>query len=151
MKRKIGPYSILKKCGPNAYEVQLPNGLGLSPTFNVCDLTPYKGSDVGAVGDEDLEQQTEVNFPKHEPPTLEKVLDTRVVKKTRKKEHKQYLFKWKGQPDNEAVWMDEQQIQTYCTTLEQLISSGLEISCLWEYDVGVYSNPKQGTIEEEKI
>ena len=103
MQRKIGPCSILKKFGPNAYEVQLPNGLGLSPTFNVCDLTPYEDSDVATVGDEHLKKQTDVNFPKHKPPTIEKVLDTRVVKKTRNKEYKQYLVKWKGQPDNEAM------------------------------------------------
>ena len=151
MQRKIGPCSILKKFGPNAYEVQLPNGLGLSPTFNVCDLTPYEDSDVATVGDEHLKKQTDVNFPKHESPTLEKVLDTRVVKKTRNKEYKQYLVKWKGQPDNEAMQMDEQQIQTYGTILEQLISSGLEISCPWEYDAGESSNPMQGAIEEANI
>lgn len=108
IQKKIGPCSILKKRGPNSYEDQLPNGLGLSPIFNICDLTPYKGFDVVAIGDDDLEQHANANFPKHKPPTLEKILDTKVAKKTRNKEYTQYLVKWKGKLASEAVWMDEQ-------------------------------------------
>lgn len=39
--RKFGPCPVLKKLGPNAYRLELPQGLSISPVFNVSDLYPY--------------------------------------------------------------------------------------------------------------
>ena len=41
--KKIGPFKLLHKYGTNAYELELPPDLGISPIFNVCDLYAYKG------------------------------------------------------------------------------------------------------------
>lgn len=35
---------VMHKFGNNAYELELPPNLGISPLFNVCGLYPYKGS-----------------------------------------------------------------------------------------------------------
>ena len=40
--KKIGPCRILRKFGENAYELELPMGIGISPIFNMADLYPYK-------------------------------------------------------------------------------------------------------------
>jgi hypothetical protein len=40
--KKIGPCKVLKKMGQNAYEIELPDGIRISPIFNVSDLSPYK-------------------------------------------------------------------------------------------------------------
>jgi hypothetical protein len=39
--KKIGPCRVLKKLGENAYEIELPDRIEISP-FNVSYLYPYK-------------------------------------------------------------------------------------------------------------
>jgi hypothetical protein len=53
--KKIGPCKVLKKFGANAYEIELPDGIEISPIFNISDLYPYR---VEEAGEED--EQTEV-------------------------------------------------------------------------------------------
>jgi hypothetical protein len=43
--KKIGPYKILKKFDAKNYEIELPDGVGISPIFNVLYLYPYKKDD----------------------------------------------------------------------------------------------------------
>ena len=43
--KKIGPCKILRKFSTNAYELELPTGIGISPIFNKVDLYPYKIDD----------------------------------------------------------------------------------------------------------
>ena len=43
--KKIGPCKILIKFGNNAYEIELPMGVGVSPIFNISDLYPYRKDD----------------------------------------------------------------------------------------------------------
>jgi hypothetical protein len=45
--KKIGPCKIVKKFGANAYEIELPDGIGISPIFNISDLYPYKAEEAG--------------------------------------------------------------------------------------------------------
>jgi hypothetical protein len=40
--KKIGPCKIIRKFEANAYEIELPDGVGISPIFNVANLYPYR-------------------------------------------------------------------------------------------------------------
>jgi hypothetical protein len=45
--KKIGPCRVLKKFGANAYEIELPDGIKISPIFNISDLYPYRVEEAG--------------------------------------------------------------------------------------------------------
>ena len=42
--KRVGPCKVLAKYGKNAYKVELPSNLGISPVFNVANLIRYKGT-----------------------------------------------------------------------------------------------------------
>ena len=45
MPRGDGPFRVLESVNDNAYKLELPGDMGMSPTFNVGDLTPYLEDD----------------------------------------------------------------------------------------------------------
>ena len=44
--KKIGPCKILRNFDANAYDIELPYGVGIFPIFNVSDLYPYMKDDI---------------------------------------------------------------------------------------------------------
>ena len=63
--KKIGPCNILRKFSANAYEIELPPDVGISPIFNVADLYKYQGEGTD-VETEDAKEQ-EVDWVKKVP------------------------------------------------------------------------------------
>ena len=53
---------------------------------------------------------------------MEKILDTRVLKKTRRHEYYEYLIKWQNQPVEDATWMTEADIQKHGSTVEEFMN-----------------------------
>ena len=45
--KKIGPCKVIRKFGANTYEIQLLDGIRISPIFNVVDLYPYRAEEAG--------------------------------------------------------------------------------------------------------
>jgi hypothetical protein len=46
--KKIGPCKVIRKFGTNAYEIELPDGVGISLIFNIVDLYSYRAEEEGA-------------------------------------------------------------------------------------------------------
>jgi hypothetical protein len=49
--KNIGPCNILRKFVANAYEIEFPKDIGISPIFNVANLYPYRMDDTKGGGD----------------------------------------------------------------------------------------------------
>ena len=54
--KKIGPCKILRKFGENAYELELPEGIRISPIFNISDLYPYREAEASTGTEESVIQ-----------------------------------------------------------------------------------------------
>jgi hypothetical protein len=117
--KKIGPCRVLKKFRENAYEIELSDGIRISPIFNISDLYPYKaaGADTGT---EEPVIQWQKQLPVAKKLQMECILDKRVGKKTRRKQYFEYLVKWKNHPVEDASWETEAVIQKHGHTVQEL-------------------------------
>ena len=125
--KKIGPCRILRKFSANAYELERPTGVGISPIFNVAYLYPYVSGDTGTFAEgenptEDLQWVAQLLVT--QPLELEAVLDTRVSKSTRKKDYLEYLVKWKKQPIEDSTWMSAIELEAKGFTVAELMNRG---------------------------
>lgn len=87
--RGDGPFRVLEKINNNAYKLELPGELNISPTFNITDLVPYyadesilrsepcrEGGD-----DEDIESISNLSEPDEE--TISNIPTMRSAPRTR--------------------------------------------------------------------
>ena len=87
--KKIRPYRILRKFLANAYELEMPSRVGVSPIFNVVDLYPYVAGDSRTFAESEdptKDLQWVRQMPVAQPLEVEAILDTKVVKSTRRKD-----------------------------------------------------------------
>lgn len=119
----------LEKIGSNTYEVALPAHLGISLIFNISNMTPYNGNvDEGKETNlEELEEDI-TTLPSHARKKLEMILDTKIIKKTRKNIYMKYLMKCERYAKEEVSWMDEANIKRNGTCLQEIMSKAPEIN-----------------------
>jgi hypothetical protein len=99
--KNIGPCKVIRKFGANSYEIELPNGVEISPIFNVMDLYPYRDKEEGEEDEHEKIQWTKQMLVAKNP-QMEIIIDKRIRKKTRRKEYFEYLVKWKGHTVEDA-------------------------------------------------
>jgi hypothetical protein len=106
--KKFGPCKILKKHDSgNAYEVELPSELNISPVFNISDLTEYHE---GGVEDEITAAQWSIPAGSSDTKEIEDILDSRVGRSTRNRTYEEYLVKWKGRPIEDSSWLTREEV-----------------------------------------
>jgi len=94
--RRVGPYQIIERIGPNAYRLQLPRTIRAHNVFNVAALTPYQPN----------------QFPGRVPTALPPVTYngeqewqvTKILRHRNVGRGRQYLTVWTGERDIDATW-----------------------------------------------
>ena len=112
----MGPYSIIRKMGPNAYLLDLPNDMDISPVFNIEDLLPYRGtfepstlpfSVSAGEASKCAPPMPSLQFSKE---TVDTILDDEFVS-SRDGGFRRFLVKWHGRPDSDATWIQEDDLR----------------------------------------
>ena len=96
--KRHGPFTIIKRVSPVAYQLQLPTAWTIHDIFHMSLLTPYR---------ETIEHGT--NYTRPPPDLIEDAEEYEVetIVNHRHFGHKrqlQYLIKWKGYPDADNMW-----------------------------------------------
>jgi len=109
----MGPFQIIKKWGSNAYVLDLPNDLSISPIFNVEDVTLHRGNfeppslPFGASAGTQVPKLPP--FPQSHA-DIEAVLDNEFVSSSRCG-FRRFLVQWAGRPQSDATWMTENEFR----------------------------------------
>ncbi|KAF9664259.1 hypothetical protein SADUNF_Sadunf17G0137500 [Salix dunnii] len=93
----------------NAYVVELPSEFGISPVFNIEDITAFKGdTSILPV----LATSADGQFPTNTTPRDEiaSILDHQFVS-TRRGGYYKFLVQWKNRPNSESVWLQASELQ----------------------------------------
>ena len=107
--KKIGPCQIVRKCGTNAYQVDLPDELDISPIFNISDLYVFAESD--RPEKESAESGWRKQLPKKKKESVERILDRKEVV-TRGRRYRKFLVKWTGLPYEDSLWISEEELRS---------------------------------------
>ena len=100
MPKWIGPFTVVKRIGKTAYELELPANMKVHDVFHVSLLKPYHKD--GRV----QPPPPELMVDGQEEFEVELILDCR-LKKSGKKSRKEYCVKWRGYGHEHNTWEPE--------------------------------------------
>ena len=83
-------------------------------------MFPYR-KDEARESDDQKEVQWEEQLPTTEKPQMEKIIEQRDGKKTKRKTYPEYLLKWKYNPMEDASWVTKLDILKHGKTIQELM------------------------------
>ena len=114
----MGPFHVVRRVGPVAYELQLPSSWRIHLVFHTSLLRPFKSSKWSDPQEEsggaDIEPEDD------EPYDVEKLLRWRWAGPSGKR-FKEYLVLWTGWSIDDATWIPTENF-TYKRELQKMIS-----------------------------
>ena len=114
--RYVGPFPIIERCGPVAYQVEFPPHLSaVHNIFHVSQLKKCLRVPTEAVGMENLQLEPDLVYPEHPV----RIVDHKTPV-TRNQTSKFYKVQWSNHSEREATWETEEFVQSKCPELLQL-------------------------------
>jgi hypothetical protein len=105
--RYIGPFEVLKICGPVAYRLQLPPQLtAIHDIFHVSQLRKCVKVSTEIIDPQAIEIESDLTYTEHPI----RVLDTK-ERSTRRETIKIFKIQWDHQTEEEATWETESYLQ----------------------------------------
>ena len=106
--RRAGPFQVIKKMGSNAYVIDLPSDFGISPIFNIEDITAFKGDTIDVVGNSQTEDMP-ASIPKIPAAPAPKdeiaaIIDHQFIS-TRRGGYYKFLVHWKHRSTSDSTWI----------------------------------------------
>ena len=117
-RRFVGPFHVVRRVGPVAYELQLPSSWRIHPVFHTSLLRPFKSSRWSDPQEES--ESAEIEPQDDEPYDVEKLLRWRWAGPSGKR-YKEYLVLWTGWSIDDATWIPTENF-TYKRELQKMIS-----------------------------
>ena len=105
-RKSVGPIEVIKKVGPQAYRLSLPDTWKIHNVFHVSLLKRWKTSVYRETEDESA---AELNIEEKKTDVIEEILRW---KKTGRGQPPAYLILWKGHPLEEATWEPASRFKT---------------------------------------
>jgi hypothetical protein len=105
--RYIGPFEILKICGPVAYRLQLPPQLAaIHDIFHVSQLRKCVKVPIEIIDPQAIKVESDLTYTEHPI----RVLDTK-ERSTRRETIKMFKIQWDHHTEEEATWETESYLQ----------------------------------------
>ena len=106
--RRVGPFRVTKKLGSNAYVIDLPSDFGISPIFNIEDITIFKGDAIDVAGSSQTKGMP-TSIPKLPATTAPQdevaaIIDHQFVS-TRRGGYYKFLVHWKHRSTSDSAWI----------------------------------------------
>jgi hypothetical protein len=104
MPKRYGPYQIVKKISPVAYQLQLPPTMKIHDVFHIDLLLPYKAMEEYG---ESYTCPPPLMEEEEEQYEIDAILDMR---RHGRKKTLQYLVHWKGYPHADDLWVNHKDL-----------------------------------------
>jgi hypothetical protein len=105
--RYVGPFEILKVCGPVAYHLQLPPQLvAVHDVFHVSQLRRCIKTPTEIIDSQAIEIESDLTYTKHPI----RILDTK-ERSTRRETVRMFKIQWNHHTEEEVTWKTESYLQ----------------------------------------
>ncbi|KAL2223774.1 UNVERIFIED_CONTAM: hypothetical protein Sindi_2946300 [Sesamum indicum] len=115
MQKYVGPLPVLRRIGTVAYKVELPPWWKIHNVFHVSQLKKYSADKEDDTRNQPSRPQLELKKTKEK--VAEAILDHRVTS-TVKKDHTEYLVKWRGCSSEENTWERVMNLKAFLPLVE---------------------------------